>query len=184
MAGLTAWQGLFRYGGLKAGQRVLIHGGSGGVRHFAIQFAKAKGARVITTVSEKHIGFVREIGADDVVDYKKQRFEDMVHEVDVVFDSIGGDTRERSWPVLKKGGILVSTMMEPLDEKPRELGMRAAHYTVQENREDLREIGSLIDAHKVRPKISRVFDFHVLSSAFEYVEKSDTEGKAVLKVAD
>ena len=90
LAGLTARQVLFRYGELKAGQRVLIHGGSGGVGHLAIQFAKAKGAHVITTVSEKHIEFVREIGADDLVDYKKQKFEDMVRDVDVVFDLIGG----------------------------------------------------------------------------------------------
>jgi NADPH:quinone reductase-like Zn-dependent oxidoreductase len=183
LAGLTAWQGLFRYGELKAGQRVLIHGGSGGVGHFAIQFAKAKGAHVITTVSEKHIEFVREIGADEVIDYKKQKFEDMVHEVDVVFDLIGGETRERSWPVLKKGGILVSTMMEPFNEKPRELGVRAARYTVQENGGELHEIGDLIDAGKVRPKISRVFDFREVGSAFDYVEKGDTEGKVVLKVA-
>src|SRR5262249_17010745 len=133
LAGLTAWQGLFRYGELKAGQRVLIHGGSGGVGHFAIQFAKARGAYVITTVSEKNIGFVRESGGDDVVDYKKQKFEDVVREVDVVFDLIGGETRKRSWPVLKKGGILVSTMMEPFQENTRELGVRAAGYTVQEN---------------------------------------------------
>src|SRR6516162_10390340 len=121
LAGLAAWQGLFRYGELKAGQRVLIHGGSGGVGHFAIQFAKAKGAYVITTVSEKHIKFVRELGADEVVDYKKQKFEDVAHEVDVVLDLIGGETRKRSWPVLKKGGILVSTMLEPFGDQTREL---------------------------------------------------------------
>jgi NADPH:quinone reductase-like Zn-dependent oxidoreductase len=183
LAGLAAWQGLFRYGALKERQRVLIHGGSGGVGHFAIQFAKAKGAHVITTVSERHIEFVRKIGADDVVDYKKQRFEDMVREVDVVLDLIGGETRKRSWSVLRKGGILVSTMMEPFDEKTRELGVRAAHYTVQESGQELREIGSLIDAGKVKPKISKVFDFHEVGSAFEYVEKGDTEGKVVLKLA-
>ena len=183
LAGLTAWQGLFRYGELQAGQRVLIHGGSGGVGHFAIQFAKAKGAHVITTVSEKHIEFVREIGADDVIDYKKQKFEDMVREVDVVLDLIGGETRKRSWAVLKKGGILVSTMMEPLQENTGELGVRAYHYTVQGNGEELREIGSLIDTGKVKPKISKVFDFHDVGSAQEYVEKGDAEGKVVLKVA-
>jgi NADPH:quinone reductase-like Zn-dependent oxidoreductase len=106
-----------------------------------------------------------------------------VHEVDVVFDLIGGETRKRSWPVLKKGGILVSTMMEPFPENTRELGVRAYHYTVQENGEDLREIGSLIDAGNVKPKISKVFDFHEIGSAFEYVERGDTEGKVVLKVA-
>jgi NADPH:quinone reductase-like Zn-dependent oxidoreductase len=183
LAGLTAWQGLFRYGELNAGQRVLIHGGSGGVGHFAVQFAKTRGAYVITTVSERHIEFVRKIGADDAVDYKKQKFEDTVREVDVVFDLIGGETRRRSWSVLRNGGILVSTMMEPFDEKTCELGVRAVHYTVQGNGEELREIGNLIDAGKVKPKISKVFDFHDVGSAFEYVEKGDTEGKVVLKVA-
>ena len=183
LAGLTAWQGLFRYGELNAGQRVLIHGGSGGVGHFAIQFAKARGAYVITTVSERHVEFVRKIGADDVVDYKMQRFEDIVREVDLVFDLIGGETRKRSWSVLKNGGMLVSTMMEPFDEKTRELGVRARHYTVEENGEELRQIGRLIDAGKVKPKISKVFDFHDVGSAFEYAEKGDTEGKVVLKLA-
>jgi NADPH:quinone reductase-like Zn-dependent oxidoreductase len=183
LAGLAAWQGLFRYGELSAGQRVLIHGGSGGVGHLAIQFAKARGAYVITTVSEGHIEFVRKLGADEVVDYKKQAFEDMVREVDMVFDLIGGETRKRSWSVLRNGGILVSTMMEPFGENARELGVRAVHYTVQENGEELREIGNLIDAGKVKPKISKVFDFHDIGSAFEYVEKGDTEGKVVIKVA-
>jgi NADPH:quinone reductase-like Zn-dependent oxidoreductase len=99
------------------------------VGHVAIQFAKAKGAHVIPTVSEKHIEFVREIGADDVVDYKKRKFEDVVRELDVVFDLIGGETRKRSWPVLKKGGILVSTMMEPFQgEHSRTRRARCAFY--------------------------------------------------------
>ena len=105
LAGLTAWQGLFRYGELKAGQRVLIHGGSGGVGHFAIQFAKALGAYVITTVSAQHIDFVRSLGADEVIDYKAQRFEDVVKDVDLVYDLIAGETQERSFEVLKRGGI-------------------------------------------------------------------------------
>jgi NADPH:quinone reductase-like Zn-dependent oxidoreductase len=179
LAGLTAWQGLFKFGGLKAGQRVLIHAGAGGVGHFAIQFAKARGAHVITTVSEKHIEFVM----DDVIDYKKQKFEDVVRGVDLVLDLIAGDTRERPWPALKKGGILVSTMMEPFREKAREFGVRAERVTVQENGEDLREIGSLIDAGKVTPKISRVFDFHEVSAAQEYVEKGKARSCSKLRSA-
>jgi len=101
----------------------------------------------------------------------------------VVLDLIGGETRKRSWPRLKKGGILVSTMLEPFGNQTRELGVRAAHYTVQESGEELREIGTLIDAGKVKPKISKVFDFHEVWAAHEYVEKGDTEGKVVLKVA-
>ena len=107
LAGQTAWQGLFRHGGLKAGQSVLIHGGSGGVGHFAVQFAKAKGARVLTTVSTDNVQFARSLGADVVIDYKTQRFEDHASDLDLVFDLIDGETRERSWKLLKRGGTLV-----------------------------------------------------------------------------
>jgi NADPH:quinone reductase-like Zn-dependent oxidoreductase len=100
LAGQTAWQGLFRYGQLKAGQTVLIHGGSGGVGHFAVQFAKAKGARVFTTVSTKRVEFARTLGADVVIDYKTQCFEDLAKNLDMVFDLIDGETRERSWKLL------------------------------------------------------------------------------------
>jgi NADPH:quinone reductase-like Zn-dependent oxidoreductase len=97
LAGQTAWQGLFRHGELKAGQTVLIYGGSGGVGHYAIQFAKAKGARVLTTVSTDNVQFARKLGADLIIDYKKQRFEDAASDLDMVFDLIDGETRERSW---------------------------------------------------------------------------------------
>ncbi len=183
LAGLTAWQGLFRYGGLAAAQRVLIHGGSGGVGHFAIQFAKARGAHVITTVSEKHVGFVKAIGADEVIDYKKQRFEDVVRDVDMVFDLIAGETQERSFGVLKKGGILVSTLSEPSQDKARQLGVRATRYTVQENGAELGENAALIDAGKVKPKVSKTFAFRDATAAQEFVEKGHVEGKVVLKVA-
>src|SRR6185437_13703387 len=125
LAGQTAWQGLFRHGGLKAGQSVLIHGGSGGVGHFAIQFAKASGARVLTTVSTNNVRFARDLGADVVIDYKRQRFEDHASGLDMVFDLIDGETRERSWGCLKKGGVLVSTLTEPSQEKASQFGLRA-----------------------------------------------------------
>lgn len=102
LAGLTVWQGLFRHGRLQTGQRTLIRGGSGGVGHFAIQLAKARGAQVITTVSEQHVAFARELGADQVIDYRKQRFKQFVREVDMVFDLIAGETQDRSWRVLRK----------------------------------------------------------------------------------
>jgi NADPH:quinone reductase-like Zn-dependent oxidoreductase len=125
LAGQTAWQGLFRHGGLREGQSVLIHGGSGGVGHFAVQFAKARGARVLTTVSTENVEFARSLGADVVIDYKKQRFEDDVSDLDMVFDLIDGETRERSWKLLKKGGVLVSTLTDPSQEKAKDLGLRA-----------------------------------------------------------
>jgi NADPH:quinone reductase-like Zn-dependent oxidoreductase len=184
LAGLTAWQGLFRYGELKSGQRVLIHGGSGGVGHFAIQFAKAKGATVIATAAGNHLDFLRSIGADEAIDYKKQRFEEVVHDVDLVYDLIGGETQERSFGVLKRGGILVSTLAEPDQEKARAHGVRAMRYTVKENAADLDEIARLIDAGKVKPKVSKIFTLAEAAEAQVYVAEGHTEGKVVLRIAE
>ena len=131
LAGQTAWQGLFRYGDVKAGQKILIHGGSGGVGHFAIQFAKARGAHVTTTVSTANVGFAQGLGADVVIDYKKQRFEQEVEDFDMVFDLIDGETRERSWGIIRKGGILVTTLTEPSQQQAEKHGIRATRYTVQ-----------------------------------------------------
>jgi NADPH:quinone reductase-like Zn-dependent oxidoreductase len=137
LAGQTTWQGLFRHGGLKAGQTVLIHGGSGGVGHYAIQFAKAEGARVLTTVSTGNVPFARELGTDVIIDYKRQRFEDEASGLDMVFDLIDGETRKRSWKLLKKGGVLVTTLTDPSQEKAREYGVRALRYTVEADGSEL-----------------------------------------------
>ncbi|MGB7126360.1 MAG: NADP-dependent oxidoreductase [Methylovirgula sp.] len=184
LAGLTAWQGLFRHGELKEGQRVLIHGGSGGVGHFAIQFAKAKGAHVITTASGQHLDFVRSIGADEAIDYEKQRFEEVVHDVDLVYDLIGGDTQQRSFAVLKRGGILVSTLAEPDQEKARANGVRALRYAVQENAAELDEIAQLIDAGKVQPKVSKIFPLAEAAKAQQCLAEARPEGKVVLRVGE
>jgi NADPH:quinone reductase-like Zn-dependent oxidoreductase len=183
LAGLTAWQGLFRHGQLEAGQRVLIHAGAGGVGHFAIQFAKAMGAHVITTVSARHTDFVRGLGADEVIDYETQRFEDIVRDVDMVLDLIGGETQDRSWRVLRRGGILVSTLMEPSQDEARSHRVRAMRYTVEENSAELAEIARLIDAGKVTPKITRTFRLTEAAEAETFVEQGHTEGKVVLQVA-
>lgn len=183
LAGLTAWQGLFRHGGLKAGQSVLIHGGSGGVGHFAIQFAKARGARVLTTVSTNNVKFARELGADVVIDYKKERFEDQARDLDMVFDLIDGETRERSWGVLKKGGVLVSTLTEPSQEKARQFGVRALRYTVEADAGELAEIATLVGLGKVRPHVQKTFPLNAAADALASVEQGHSVGKVVLKVA-
>jgi len=182
LAGLTAWQGLFRHGGLRAGQKVLIHGGSGGVGHFAIQFAKAKGAYVVTTVSGQHVDFALEMGADQVIDYEKQRFEDEVRDVDLVFDLIGGETQDRSWGVLKKGGILVSTLMQPSAEKAAAHGVRGMRYTAEESGSELGEIAALIDAGKVKPVVTKAFPLSDAAAAQRMVEQGHAQGKIVLTV--
>src|SRR5256886_1526928 len=126
LAALTAWQSLFDTAQLQPGQRVLIHGGSGGVGHFALQLAKWKGAYVIATASTKNQELLLELGADETIDYTRQRFEDVARNIDIVLDPIGGDTQERSWQVLKKGGILLSVVEPPSADKAKALGIQAA----------------------------------------------------------
>jgi NADPH:quinone reductase-like Zn-dependent oxidoreductase len=183
LAGLTAWQGLFRYGGLAAGQSVLIHGGSGGVGHFAIQFAKARGARVLTTVSTANVEFAKSLGADVIIDYKKQRFEDHASDLDMVFDLIDGETRERSWKLLKRSGILVTTLSAPSQDKAKESGVRALRYTVEPDGQELQEIASLVAAGKVKPHVSKAYPLEQASQALLALEHEHPNGKIVLTVS-
>jgi NADPH:quinone reductase-like Zn-dependent oxidoreductase len=182
LAGQTAWQGLFRHGQLKSSQSVLIHGGSGGVGHFAVQFAKAKGARVLTTVSTDNVAFARSLGADVVIDYKTKRFEDEAANLDMVFDLIDGETRERSWKLLKKGGVLVSTLTDPSQEKANQLGVRALRYTVEADGAELEEIASLIVEGKVKPYVQKTFPLAAAAEAVALVEQGHSTGKVVLRV--
>jgi NADPH:quinone reductase-like Zn-dependent oxidoreductase len=182
LAGQTAWQGLFRHGQLKAGQSVLVHGGSGGVGHFAVQFAKARGARVLTTVSTDNVEFARSLGADVVIDYKTQRFEDKASDLDMVFDLIDGETRERSWKLLRKGGVLVSTLTEPSQEKARQVGVRAMRYTVEADGAELAEIAELVAAGKVKPQVQKRFALDAAADALASVEQGHSVGKIVLTV--
>jgi NADPH:quinone reductase-like Zn-dependent oxidoreductase len=181
LAGQTAWQGLFRHGQLKSGQSVLIHGGSGGVGHFAVQFAKAKGARVLTTVSTDNVAFAQALGADVVIDYKTQRFENEAGDLDMVFDLIDGETRERSWGLLKKGGILVSTLTDPSQEKAKQFGVRAMRYTVEADDAELAGIARLIVEGKVKPHVQKVFPLASAAQALALVEGGHSIGKVVLR---
>jgi NADPH:quinone reductase-like Zn-dependent oxidoreductase len=183
LAGLTAWQGLFDHGGLQAGQRVLIHAGAGGVGHLAVQFAKARGAHVITTVSPDDVAFAHSLGADEVIDYKAERFENKLRDIDLVYDLIGDDTQERSWSVLKRGGTLVSTVQEPSRVKAAAIGVRAMRYTAESNANQLREIDALIQSGKVKPQIARQFAYGEAKAAFDALEHGHGSGKLVLDMA-
>ena len=182
LAGLTAWQGLFDHGGLRAGQRVLIHAGAGGVGHLAVQFAKARGATVIATVSTDDVAFVRGLGADQVIDYRTQRFDDLVRDLDLVYDLIGGETQERSWPLLKKGGALVCTVAEPPQDKAQAHGVRAMRYTAQPRGDQLREIDALIRSGKVKPHVAKTYPLREAAEALAAVERDHPVGKIVLIV--
>jgi NADPH:quinone reductase-like Zn-dependent oxidoreductase len=182
LAGLTAWQGLFDHGGLKADQRVLIHGAAGGVGHLAVQFAAARGAIVIATCAGKDHAFVKGLGATEVIDYKAQRFEDVVHNVDLVFDLIAGEVQDRSWKVLKDGGALVSTLKAPDKAKAAAKHARAMHYMAQPSGPELAEIARLIDAGQVTPWIDRVYPLSEAAQAEIHLERDHVRGKVVLEV--
>ncbi|MEZ2224488.1 NADP-dependent oxidoreductase [Rhizobium sp. RCC_161_2] len=184
LAGITAWQGLFDHGSLRSGQRVLIHGGAGGVGHFAIQFAKAKGAWVAVTVSADDKEFAADLGADQMIDYKLERFEDLVEPVDLVFDLIGGETQQRSLAVIKPGGALISTLQEPHKARAAELNIRVGRYTAQPNGAQLQEIAELIDQGKVKVVIASTFELREAAEAQAALRDKHTRGKVVLKVVD
>lgn len=182
LAGLTAWQGLFDHGKLQAGQKVLIHGAAGGVGTLAVQLAKWKGAYVIGTASEKNIAFLKELGADEVIDYHKEKFEETLKNIDVVFDTIGGETQIKSLQVLKPGGILVSIVgikdMEALKVK----GIQGVQYMAQSVPENLKQLAVLIDSGKLKPVIAQVLPLKEIVKAHQLSERGHTRGKIVLQV--
>jgi NADPH:quinone reductase-like Zn-dependent oxidoreductase len=182
LAAMTAWQGLFEYGQLQAGQKVLVHAGSGGVGHFAVQFAASRGARVTSTASHDNLEFVRELGADVVIDYASQRFEQLTSGFDVVLDLLGGETRARSWGVLRRGGILVSTLGQPDEAEAAKHGVRAKGYMTQPNASQLSEIVALIEQQKVRAVITKTFGLEEAAAAHRYLEQEHPRGKVVLAV--
>lgn len=183
LAALTAWQGLFDHGGLEEGQRVLIHGGGGGVGHFAVQFAVARGAHVITTVSSADVDFAREMGAEQVIDYKAERFDEQVRDVDLVLDLVAGETRERSWAVLKRGARLVSALGEPSQEQAEQHGVRGIGYLAEPNGAELAAISDLIAVGKVRPRVQATFPFAQAREAEQRQENEHVQGKIVLEIA-
>jgi NADPH:quinone reductase-like Zn-dependent oxidoreductase len=182
LAALTAWQALYDAAKISAGQTLLIHGAAGGVGTFAVQFAKLKGARVIATASKKNHEFLRSLGADELIDYNTTKFEDVLHGVDAVLDTITGETMERSWQVLKKGGILVSILEPPKPEKAAAHGVRCHHTFVQGNAEQLGEIAKLVDAGKLMVIIEKVFPLTEVRAAQESNATGHTRGKIAIRV--
>ena len=168
---------------LTAGQRVLIHGASGGVGSFGAQFVKAKGAYVIGTASGRNQAYLRELGVDEPIDYEKTRFEDVVRDVDVVLDTQGGDTQQRSWKVLKKGGMLVSIVQLPSAEEAAKHGARSARFVRQPNAGELSEIARLVDSGKVMVAVDSVLPLSEAARAHELSQTGHARGKLVLKVA-
>lgn len=182
LAALTAWQGIFDHGGLAPGQRILVHGGAGGVGHFAIQFARVRGATVYATCSKEDLSFVRDLGAVQAIDYQNERFETVVSDIDLVFDLVGGETQDRSWAVLKKGGIIVSTLQEPSPDRAAECGARGVHYMAKPSGPQLAQIARLIDAGQVHAQIDSIFTLADAARAESRLENEHVRGKVVLAV--
>ena len=182
IAALTAWQSMFALANLSSGQKILITGASGGVGSMAVQLAKAKGAFVIGTASGRNEQFVRDLGADEFVDYTKQNFEEVVKDVDVVFDTVGGDTLERAFQTLKKGGFLVTAVEQPSEEKAKQLGVRAARVFCKPNAQQLTEINRLIEEDKLKIHIETVLPLTEVKKAHQLSQSGRTRGKIVLQV--
>ncbi|QBD76751.1 NADP-dependent oxidoreductase [Ktedonosporobacter rubrisoli] len=177
-----AWTGLFGDGQLQKGQSVLIHGAAGGVGLFAVQFARWKGANVIATTSTANVNFVRALGAETVIDYTKTPFEQVVHNVDLVLDTIGGETLERSMHVLKAGGTLISLLEQPDQEKALALGISARKNSFAPTSEHLRSIANLIAEEKVKPVVGKLFPLHEAQQAHILSQSGHGRGRIVLQI--
>jgi NADPH:quinone reductase-like Zn-dependent oxidoreductase len=183
ISALTAWQGFIDHAKLQAGERVLIHGGAGAVGMFAVQLAHAWGAHVIATASEQTLAFVSKLGADEVIDYRKERFEDRAGKVDVVFDTVGGETLQRSWSVLKPEGrmITIASDVENADD-PK---LKAAFFIVEPNHDQLNEVARMLDAGTLRTFVGVTVPFEQAADAYTSgrVPKAGP-GKIVISVAE
>jgi NADPH:quinone reductase-like Zn-dependent oxidoreductase len=184
MGALTAWQALVDTAQLHAGQTILIHGGSGGVGSFAVQIAKARGARVIATASTANQDILKQLGADVAVDYTKTKFEDVAKDVDAVLDPVGKETLERSYGVVKKGGIVMSLVARPDPAELEKRGIHGAAISVHADAGDLAEIAHLIDAGKIKPIVTQVLSLSEAIAAQRQAATHHTRGKVVLRVAD
>ena len=183
LAGLTAWQGLFDHGHLEAGQRVLIHGGGGGVGHLAVQFAKHRGAFVFATVSPRDLPFMHELGVDRPIDHAAERFEEVARDVDLVFDLIGGETQARSLALVRPGGALISTLMAPPQDVCAAAGIRGARFMAEPSGGELAEIARLVEEGHVRVMIAESFPLARAREGLQRLEQGGVRGKLVLEIA-
>ena len=208
LVSLTAWQALVEIAKVKAGQKVLIHAGSGGVGSIAIQLAKSLGAMVATTTSAKNSGWVKELGADIIIDYKTMNFEQEIKDYDVVLDTQGGKTLEKSLHVLKRGGRLISISGPPdhafaevinpnwflkcvipmlswsIRHKAKKLGITYSFLFMQPNGQQLSEISKLVESGKINPVVDKTYEFSEIKDAFQYVNTGRAKGKVILKVSE
>jgi len=182
MPALTAWQAIIDTAKARPGMRFLIHGASGGVGSFAAQFARWKGAEVAATASKPSFAFLKSIGVDPIIDYKRERFEEKLRDMDVVLDPLGGDTQARSWRVLKRGGMLITLIGEIDEEAARKAGVQAVDFGMEYDVEDLREIAGLVEQGVIKPHITTVLPLDQARQALDLNQQGKSHGKVVLEV--
>jgi NADPH:quinone reductase-like Zn-dependent oxidoreductase len=180
LTGSSAWQALVDHMHLSSGQKILIHGGAGGIGSIAIQLAKHFGAYVTTTAVAEDMSYVKELGADKTIDYKKQDFEDLVHDYDAVFDTVGGQTYEKSFKVLRKGGIIVSMLEQPRPGLMEQYGVIAIGQFTLVNTERLTRMAELADKGIIKVFIEKTFPLEQVKEALDYQQKAHSRGKVVL----
>jgi NADPH:quinone reductase-like Zn-dependent oxidoreductase len=180
--GVSAWQALIETMELGKGQKILIHGGAGGIGSISIQLAKHLGAHVATTVSTDDTEFVKDLGASELVDYKTEKFEDVLpHDYDAVFDTVGGETYTRSFKILKRNrGVLVSMLEQPVQELMDQFGVKAAFLFSQANRERLTKLAEWVDQNNIRVNVERIFPLDEARAALDYQRDVHPRGKIVL----
>lgn len=185
LAVLTAWQSMVHVVKVKKGDRILIHAAAGGVGHFAVQIAKYLGAYIIGTSSAANKDFVLSLGADEHIDYKANRFEDKAGDIDFVFDTIGGDTIDRSLTIIKKGGSIISIpsgLNADVQEKAAALGINGHQFMVTSNGDDLTEIAGLLQTGIIKAHVSKTFSFDEMANAHLQIETGRTVGKVVVEL--
>ena len=182
LTGVSAWQALVETIGLTKGQKILIHGGAGGIGSIAIQLAKKLGAYVATTVSSGDRQFVQELGADEVVDYKTQPFEDLLHDYDAVLDTVGGATYTKSFKVIRKAGVILSMLEQPNSELMGRFGVNAISQATRVNRERLMKLAQWVDQNDIRVHVEKAFPLDEAGRALDYQRDAHPKGKVVLVI--
>lgn len=180
LVGASAIQAIEEHIKLSEGQRILIHGGAGGIGSIAIQLAKLHKAFVSTTVGRDDIEFVKKLGADEVIDYQTQKFENIVKDLDAVFDTVGGEATNKSFKALKKGGILVSMLGQPDEKLAKQYNITAIGQNTNTNAEKLKRLAELVDSGKLKPQVDKVFTLDQIRDSFDYLEKRHPRGKVVV----
>lgn len=182
LVGLSAIQALYNHAGLKSGQKILIHGGTGGIGSLAIQIAKHLGAFVATTAGTEHLELARTLGADQVIDYKIEEFEKLLNGFDVVFDTAGGPAYEKSYQVLKPGGMLISMTEQPRPDLEEQYQVKAISQFTQSTPERLTRLAELATQGIIKPLVDRSFTLNQIKAAFEYQQLSHPRGKVIISI--